>query len=169
MTTDVHGGRVADAPPTPHPDSVPAADGANLPAAYPNGSAETALLPAVVDEDATGLASPDPGPPVAYADVQRPAECVVGPLAEVGDLCRWLSEAAARAGQPSSLTLSAGGREAVVHFADAVTLNAWCDWYGVGDLHHTQDVLGDAAEGMITISGWVLRLRLFGPAVKELT
>lgn len=169
MTTDLHGGHGADAPAAPHPDTLPDPDGSNLlPVPSPFAAADTALLPAVVDEDATSPASPEATLPEPFPEPDRPADCVVGPLAAISDLCRWLSEAAARAGEPSSLSLSSGGREATVHFATSATFLEWCHWYGIREWRYTRDVLGDAAEGIITISGWVLRLRLSGPAVEEL-
>ena len=170
MTTDVHGGHGADAPAT-HPDGPPGSDlllFGPVPPYVPGGAADTALLPAVVDEETTEPAAPNPATPApSDAAPQRP-DCVVGPLASVGDLCRWLSAACDRAGQPSSVTLSGPGRDAVVNFNDSATFLRWCDWYGVGALNYTSDYLGESAEGITTISGWVLRVRLSGPAVEEL-
>lgn len=172
MTTDIHPGHGADRAGDLRPDDLPDPDGSNLlpvPAPpYGTDPAETALLPAVVDEDAPAPPAPTADTPAPLDAAVRVPECVVGPLATVGDLCRWLSEAT-RAGQPSSVSVSAGSREAVVHFPDARTFDGWMDWYGIRDVEYTRDVLGEVAEGIITMSGWVLRLRLSGPAVEELS
>ncbi len=173
MSTDVHGGHGAD----PSADLADPAryggpgvpDAILSPDSPPPSAATTELLPAVVDSPATEPAVLAPATPEPFPEPERPADCVVGPVAEVGDLCRWLSEAAARAGQPSSLALSASGREATVHFADSRTFNAWLDWYGIGELRYTSDILGRSAEGITAINGWVLRVRLSGPAVEELS
>lgn len=149
----------------PDPDTLPDPDGSNtLPVPRPPYAFEGP----VAAEEPPEPPAPDPAPSAAETVILRP---VAVPLAEPSDIMRWLAEAAAQVGEPASMALATSVREVQVNIPSHASWVEWLNWFRVSATatRVATDVLGQMAEGKTTLNGWVLIMRLAGPAAEELT
>lgn len=112
----------------------------------------------------------DPGHPQLRGEQTRR---LVPPVpAAPSDVLVWVSRAAGITGaEPVNVTVSAATHDAHIHLGTAADFRNWCDYLSIPPtaIREAATILGSVAEATTSTTGWALHVRLFGPAVQELS